>query len=257
VGVNLAGLLQGLTTAATGAQAGIADRKELERQARMQLLAQRLQEAQIGHLQAQTLKAQQPTAPKAPVMGSPEWLEAHRKLLALTADVKANVKLTPGERRAAQQVVIALKNMKRLYAKDKTAAQTPWQTVAAEGLGHLPFGIGAAAKGLTGPAGQRAMTPAQAEFQRNAVALRHHYAAILPHTRLSLGLLEDVNKSMVPPSGTSDEAIASGFAPAWDATLGQIEPLVGDTGAAQPAPSPVVPATVTRPSYNKKFWTKP
>lgn len=70
------GLLRGLTTAATGAEQGLANRAELERQARLQLLAQRLQDAQLEHLNAETTKLQQPVAPKNIDPNSPQGIAA-------------------------------------------------------------------------------------------------------------------------------------------------------------------------------------
>lgn len=51
--MGLGGILRGLTTAAGGAEQGIANRAELERQARLQLLAQRLQDAQVQNYQSE------------------------------------------------------------------------------------------------------------------------------------------------------------------------------------------------------------
>jgi hypothetical protein len=172
--------------------------------------------------------------------------------------------MTPGEIRAAEQVVVALRNMRRLYQADPSAAATPWQTAAAEGLTHTPV-FGGLLRGMTGPAGQKAMTKAQQDFQRNAVTLRHHYAMITPHTRMALGLLADINRSMVPPAGTDAATIASSYAPAWQETLSQIEPLLGpdwkppeERGAPSPVPAPVgAPAGKPKPGYNPKFWKKP
>lgn len=303
--MSLGDILSGLTSVATGAQRGIAGRKELERQAMQQILAQQLQNAQIENLQGEGVKRrsdirrqdadaarreayraehpnmanlsdpaldrviEQQATPKAPVVGTPEWLRAqgalHRQNKEIDNTVAAEKPLTPAERRAAAQVVIALRKNIQLYQANPTAAETPWQSALAEGVGHLPL-IGGSLRGGSGTLAQRARTPAQQEFQRNAVTIRHHYAMISPHTRMSLGLLADINTALVPPSGTDSSTIANGYAPAWQETLAQLEPLVqGEVGiapaksatpkAAAPAPvaAPVVP-TAPAPKVNKKFW---
>lgn len=150
--------------------------------------------------------------------------------------------LTPNEQRAARQAARALREMKRLYAEDPTSAETPVASAALRGIGTLPI-VGGIAKGLTDPAAQRALSEHQQAFQRAATTLRHHYAMISPHARISLGLLHDVNTALVPPAGTDPSTVAESFAPEWDYTLSQIEPVAGsDTAGGLEAPTAHAPA---------------
>lgn len=254
----LGDILQALTTATGGIAEGLNQRKKLESQALREELARRLQEAQIQNFQSEIKRRADQTAieqgkPKAPVMGSPEWVKAQadaaRARAGATQGVKQAVTLTPNEKRAARQVARALREMRTLYQKDKTSAQTPVASAVATGLGKLPL-VGGAVSGLTGPASQRAMTANQQAFQRAATTLRHHYAMISPHARVTLGLLHDINTALVPPAGTDPAAIDSAFAPEWDYTLSQIEPVAGvdESEPSQPrAPQVAVPVTPHAP----------
>lgn len=165
----------------------------------------------------------------------------------------AKPELTPAELRSAEQVVEGIKTMKAHYAKNPKAAQTPLLTAAAKGLSNLGFGVGAAASGLVGPVGQSAMSPEQQGFQRGAVQVRHHYVGILPHSRSAMGLLEDINKGIVPPAGTDSSTIANDFVPQWDFTLSQLEPLIAEAktaGATRKGPKPAsvsIDSLVTKP----------
>lgn len=58
----LDGLIRGASAGVIGAQQGVAARQQLERQALHEAMVQRLQDAQIGHLNAQTYALQNPTA---------------------------------------------------------------------------------------------------------------------------------------------------------------------------------------------------
>lgn len=243
--MGLGGILRGLTGAAEGAEQGLANRAELERQARMQLLAQRLQEAQIGHLTAETRRLQQPAAPPRIDPNSPAGIAA---AIAKRAPPKGKAVLTPDEQRAHREVVRAAKIMRDLYRKDKTAAQTPVASAVATGLGKLPV-VGGAISGLTGPAAQSAMTANQQAFQRAATQLRHHYAMISPHARTSLGLLHDINTAIVPPAGTDSSTIANAFAPQWDDIINSVGATTGD---AEPTAPP--PTTAPKARINPKFW---
>lgn len=157
--------------------------------------------------------------------------------------------LTPNEQRAARQAARALREMKRLYAADPSSAETPVSSAALRGIGTLPI-VGGIAKGLTDPAAQRALSKNQQAFQRAATTLRHHYAMISPHARISLGLLHDVNTALVPPAGTDAATVADSFAPEWDYTLSQIEPIAGagpDTGGLETPAASHAPQGATQP----------
>lgn len=248
------GILRGLTTAATGAEQGLANRAELERQARLQLLAQRLQESTIARNNAQATKDLTPKPP--PVIKSAK--------AATTPKPKTPPPLTLNDKRAARQVIAGLREMQRLYAKNPNAAVTPALTAGLHGMGNAPL-IGGFLKGFTGPAAQASLDPDQQAFQRAATQVRHHYAMISPHARVSLGLLEDVNRAFVPPAGTDAATIQSSFAPEWQSTIQEVEPLLGGdemgtgspTPSATPAPSSIGTTAPTAPStrpYNPKFW---
>ena len=61
MGTSLGDILSGLAAAATGAEAGVSNRRELQRRAMQQLLAQRLQEAQIGNYQSEARRREAQT----------------------------------------------------------------------------------------------------------------------------------------------------------------------------------------------------
>lgn len=153
--------------------------------------------------------------------------------------------LSVTERQAAQRAREALHQMRDLYAADPTAAQTPTGSAFLKGVGDVPL-VGGLVRGLTGPAAQRALSPAQQAFQRAAVQLRHNVGSLSPHARLQLGFLQDINTAYVPPAGTDVTTISQNFAPEWDSLLGQMEDLLGPTGTPMPKASgktPVSPAS--------------
>lgn len=272
------GILGGLTSAYTGAQEGVAERKKLERQALQQQLADMLLKTQVQNLQSQIAARNKPptppqphrsfyggnetlppgfadlntgqyiplpgaqakpVAPKAPVMGSPEWLAAQaagaRARASATQDAKEHAPLTPAERDAAQRALDAVREMKSQYKGDKDAPSTSMLTAVAQGTTHALDKVGLG--GLTAPIAQSSRSNAQAAFQRAATQLRHNLAAIQAHSRMQMGLIEDFNKAYVPPSGTSDETIAEAFATEWDRLEQQLSRAVGETPRNLAAPT--------------------
>lgn len=208
--------------------------RQLQRQRDQDILQRALITAQIGELQGRHQGVPKP--PEGFTLGpGGKRYDANGKEIANNPARPRQEKpaLSVTERQAAQRAREALRQMRDLYATDPTAAQTPTASAFLKGAGDVPL-VGGLVRGLTGPASQRALSPAQQAFQRAAVQLRHNVAALSPHARLQLGFLQDINTAYVPPAGTDVTTISQNFAPEWDSLLGQMEDLLGPTGTTTP-----------------------
>lgn len=238
--------------------------RQLQRQREQDILQKALMNAQITELQGRHQGV--PKVPEPFTLGpGGKRFDANGNEIAHNPPRPTQQKptLSVTERQAATRAREALRQMRDLYGTDPTAAQTPTSSSFLKGVGHLPI-VGGLVGGLTGPAAQRALSPAQQAFQRAAVQLRHNVAALSPHARLQLGFLQDINTAYVPPAGTDVNTISQNFAPEWESLLGQMDDLLGVNEAATPgtnaprAPrAPVSPASPQASSANPAKFYRP
>lgn len=260
--LNFGDLLSGLAAGATGVEAGIANRRELERRARLDLIAQRLQDAELGNYQGlATHRAAQDAQDRADRTRADRefaaFITAHPELKDLPRDVAAkvyverqrpestgytsmgvtptgeavvlntktgrpqvtNVKLgakpaagsaalTQKIRLGAQNAAEALDFIDRLVTTDPNADVRTVGTSLAEGASRLPL-IGTALSGLTEPLAQLAMTPTQQIVQGAFGRFAHNAVGLLPGSRQSLVLFQNLLESYRPKSNESSEARAA------------------------------------------------
>jgi hypothetical protein len=259
MGFSLGSLVQ------TAGQA-VEKRRDLQRQREKDILQRALVNAQIAELQQRHQSATNPAAGFTLPQGAKRY-DANGHEIANNPPKQPTQKptLTPTERQAAQRAREALRQMRDLYATDPTAAQTPTSSAVLKGMGRVPV-LGGLVSGLTGPAAQRALSPAQQAFQRAAVQLRHNVGALSPHARLQLGFLQDINTAYVPPAGTDTQTISQNFAPEWESLLGQMDDLLGASEPARTtsratktptAPVPQSPASPQASTVNPAKFFRP
>jgi len=160
--------------------------------------------------------------------------------------------LSAAELPAARQVVAALQQQNALEDADQTAGVTPAGYAAAQGIANIGILGGHPLSGVAGPVAQQMLTPAQAEFQRAAVTARHHYLSLLPHSRGSLGILEDINKATTAPAGQTDPGVLKSYRQARNDIITQLQARIAATEAAggtkAPLPAPSAPPAAPAPT---------
>lgn len=271
------GVLRGLTQAASGAEQGLANRAELERQARLQLLAQRLQESVIAKNTAEANKAMTPITknidPNSPT-GVAAYQQKHppRPATSRGADAGASARArvaasVQGQetRAAAKNALAALDQADAALKLDPNADIYPTGAAIAEGAGNVPI-IGGLLKGATGPLGQAQLRPTQQQYQQAMDQFLHNYSALLPKGGRSVAILQNLRNSFTPRAGQESVPVRQAFRQARGNLRKQLEALAngqdaGELPGATPAPlaDPAVtppPTSVTPHRAVVKDWSK-
>jgi hypothetical protein len=108
----------------------------------------------------------------------------------------------------AVNAIDAIDHAIALYDADKTANVVPQIAAAMEGLSHLPV-VGGAFRGTAEAQRQRRMTPTQQEFQGYMDTFAHNAVGLLPGSRQSITLFNNLRNSYARLPGQSDEAGAA------------------------------------------------
>lgn len=242
MGIDLSSLLQGLSTATGGIARGLGERqttqRELERQARLDLMAQRLQEAQLGNYQseiqrrqaqtqAEQAKANKPPAAKpAPRIDplSPQGIAAAAQRAAAVGAVRPVRASAPKPRVVPAVVEQKLGMLDQLEAVDqqltdmetsaaragKAISDPPWVTTLVPGASKTPIVGGLLGAGAS-RIGQSQMDPEHARYQ----ALKQQWASLMMQVQPTAGraggaaMQSLLQNQYVPPPGTKVAAYST------------------------------------------------
>ena len=241
MGISLAGLIQGLTTDASGALAGIDQRKQLEQQALHQRLADELLKAQAQYYRDRGIASVTPKPPPTPKAAKPA------ADVGASARARVNASVQGQETQAAaRNALAALDQADAALAKDPNADIYPTTSAIAEGAGNIPV-VGGMLKGAMGPLAQSQLRPTQQQYQQAMDQFLHNYSALLPKGGRSVAILQNLRNSFTPRAGQESVPVRQAFREARANLRKQLQALangheVGDlpTGSTE-APVPNAP----------------
>ena len=158
-------------------------------------------------------------------------------------------------RLGAHNAADALTRAETLLAQDPEADVEPEAAAAMEGLSRIPV-VGGMATGMVEAQRQRRRSPSQQAFQSYMDQFVHNAVGLLPGSRQSIVLFQNLRQAYVPAAGQSPEARA-----AKRAQRNRLIALLKQLAAGERVDFGDLPGFVEAapqtgaPSYNPKFWT--
>lgn len=136
---------------------------------------------------------------------------------------------------AARTALDLVRQMKQAHGAKGDNSQLPLAASALRGVGRMPI-VGDLVSGITEPAAQSFMTPAQADYQQKADQLLHLASSVLPKGGRSMALLKNLRSSFTSSANAANPESAQ-------QALNELEGQLNEVLAGAPG----VPSSIRAP----------